>query len=444
MVKKGKGRDINPADAHRKAERAKEIARNKKERQLLRAANKQRDDPETLREQLKEVIDLEQQGKMNHTLRLRKKALQSAYDQAIKRKMEEEAATRLGGRGLEEIISEPTRRPEDSVYFHPTLNPMGIPPPGKAQKYKMDSEAGPSGATGLPLPVPKQPPLPKGLPPPPPRPPPRPDGAPPALPPPPGPPPGVAPLPPPPGPPPGMSPLPPPPGPPPGVAPLPPPPGPPPGAAPLPPPPGPPPSKAGGQKALPAPPGPPPGAPGQAPLPPPPVPPPGGPPLGMQPPRPPPRGVIARPADVRLPPPMPGPPPGPPPGMPPGMPPQQGMHPAGMHSHPGMPPPPAGEPPHLKPAGLGAVISGKSTVVQLPRAHEDKRVTALVPASVRVRREQAPSKPVSKPSPAASGFGLVPRAAQQPRPAPAAAAAAQPAAPASVDDQVRNFLASLG
>ena len=198
------------------------------------------------------------------TPRLRKKALQSAYDQAIKRKMvgvgtavwvggwvqagrlaaclpacstavatcagtgtgqpsssspcclsavqEEEAATRLGGRGLEEIISEPTRRPEDSggwvrmapttlpphtppspfvslgyslpwthtrckgqcrrrrptrnsslrrpdtwfyarqvshtgnlftqtscplrpaVYFHPTLNPMGIPPPGKAQK----------------------------------------------------------------------------------------------------------------------------------------------------------------------------------------------------------------------------------------------------------------------------------------------------------------------
>ena len=160
--------------------------------------------------------------------RLKKKALQQAYDQAIKRKMvrcrpraapgpgmdscraspavrgrtarppacrpvlslglharlcrpqEEEAAQRMGGRGLEEIAAEPVGRPEDSgalpgwagrrcrvgvggrrcrpatsmpsgcspppcclpsrpphrvaVYYHPTLNPMGIPPPGKPQK----------------------------------------------------------------------------------------------------------------------------------------------------------------------------------------------------------------------------------------------------------------------------------------------------------------------
>jgi hypothetical protein len=26
--------------------------------------------------------------------------------------------------------------PEDSVYFHPTLNPLGLPPPGKPQQYK--------------------------------------------------------------------------------------------------------------------------------------------------------------------------------------------------------------------------------------------------------------------------------------------------------------------
>ena len=45
------------------------------------------DDPESLREQLKEVIDLEAGGKMNPSLRLRKKALQAAYDMAIKRQM---------------------------------------------------------------------------------------------------------------------------------------------------------------------------------------------------------------------------------------------------------------------------------------------------------------------------------------------------------------------
>ncbi|EFN51835.1 hypothetical protein CHLNCDRAFT_139686 [Chlorella variabilis] len=91
MVKKKAGREINPADAHRKAERAKEIARNKKERQLQRAALKQR---------------------------LKKKALQQAYDLAIKRKMEEEAAARMGGRGLEEIAAEPVGRPEDSELSH--------------------------------------------------------------------------------------------------------------------------------------------------------------------------------------------------------------------------------------------------------------------------------------------------------------------------------------
>ena len=29
---------------------------------------------------------------------------------------------------------EAPRRPQDSVYWHPTLNPMGVPPPGKPQK----------------------------------------------------------------------------------------------------------------------------------------------------------------------------------------------------------------------------------------------------------------------------------------------------------------------
>ena len=28
------------------------------------------------------------------------------------------------------------RRPEDSVYWHPQLNPYGAPPPGKPQKWR--------------------------------------------------------------------------------------------------------------------------------------------------------------------------------------------------------------------------------------------------------------------------------------------------------------------
>ena len=38
MVKKKGSREMNPADAFRKAQRAKELARNKKERTLLREA----------------------------------------------------------------------------------------------------------------------------------------------------------------------------------------------------------------------------------------------------------------------------------------------------------------------------------------------------------------------------------------------------------------------
>jgi hypothetical protein len=152
---------------------------------------------------------------------------------------------------------------------------------------------------------------------------------------------------------------------------------------------------------------------------------------------PPPRGVISRPADVRLPPPL-------PPGQ--------------LPPPPGPPPTGGGQDGERRPAAAAAaaVISGKSTVVPLPKAHEDKTgeparpparvpaysmcacpfplpllpatwnssvspeptatlplpcpaaVTALVPASVRVRREQAPTRVAAKPVPAA---GLAPRPA---------------------------------
>ncbi|KAI7840737.1 hypothetical protein COHA_005552 [Chlorella ohadii] len=76
------------------------------------------------------------------------------------------------------------------------------------------------------------------------------------------------------------------------------------------------------------------------------------------------------------------------------------------------PPPPGGMDgdQQLQRPAKGAVISGKSTVVPLPKAHEDKR-----------------------------GFGLVPRTLQQQRPAAPASAAAAP----SVDDKVNAFLAEL-
>ncbi len=86
MVKKKGGREMNPADAFRKTQRQKEIVRNKKERKFTRDAFGTTDDPVTLREQLQEVLELEEAGKMNPTLRLKKRALQAAYDTALKKK----------------------------------------------------------------------------------------------------------------------------------------------------------------------------------------------------------------------------------------------------------------------------------------------------------------------------------------------------------------------
>ena len=86
MVKKKGSREMNPADAFRKTQRAKEIARNKKERRFQRDAHALQANPDAIKNELKEVLALEDDGKLNLTVRLKKRALQSAYDTAIKKK----------------------------------------------------------------------------------------------------------------------------------------------------------------------------------------------------------------------------------------------------------------------------------------------------------------------------------------------------------------------
>jgi hypothetical protein len=57
-----------------------------------------------------------------------------------------------------------------------------------------------------------------------------------------------------------------------------------------------------------------------------------------------------------------------------------------------------------------SVIAAKSTVVPLPKAHLDTKVTSMVPASVQTARKY-PSKPkaLMKQPPSDGGFGLIPR-----------------------------------
>ncbi|KDD72099.1 hypothetical protein H632_c3867p0, partial [Helicosporidium sp. ATCC 50920] len=138
MVKKGSGRELNPADAFRKSQRAKEVSRNKKERQFNREALSHTNDPALLREQLTEILAAEEAGSITAAQRLKKRSLQHAYDVALRAQAASASASGAAGRGrgLDELagIGE-ARPPQDSVYYHPTLNPLGVPPKGKPQRY---------------------------------------------------------------------------------------------------------------------------------------------------------------------------------------------------------------------------------------------------------------------------------------------------------------------
>ncbi|PNW81259.1 hypothetical protein CHLRE_07g348700v5 [Chlamydomonas reinhardtii] len=497
MVKTKGGRALNPADAFRKEQRKKEVQRNKMERKFIREGAKMRSDPESLKKELQELIDMEESATLPKNLKLKKKALQEAYDQALKRKKEEEIQAKSGGPqvALPGAAAGPVAlRPEDSPYYHPTLNPSGAPPPGKGVGPSATNKE-PSGPA---IPVPKAPPLPAGpkptMPPPPAAPPlpsgPRPGGPP------------ATPLPPPDEPPPPV--LPPPDHPPPGYV-LPPPmAGPPMGMAKLPPPPMPPPPVLAAQAAaaataaakaadaaqppapgteeeeagagpgssaaaagaaaaaaagtgtgtaggtaggsgmpLPPPPGPPPGM--AAPLPPPP-----GPPPGMPPPGPPPGMPLPPPPHMFM----------PPPGLPP---PPHMMHPHMMsESRDGLPPwvtvPPhvmRSAPPQHAPAAAtaaaaaaanpaaaaAATITGASTVAKRVPATQDKQLLSMVPAALRVRRDEAPKpkRPKTGRADAGSGFGLAPA-----KPGEEAAGGGAPAAaPISTDQKYLEFLATV-
>ncbi|KAJ1288140.1 hypothetical protein BS78_02G067200 [Paspalum vaginatum] len=465
------GKVMNPTDAFRKEQRKKELKRNKKERKKVREVGILKKDPEAIREQIEKLEKMKADGALDKARKHKKRQLEDTYNLIVKKRKEYEQ--KMKEKGEQPVmfghLGPPKRRPaadeddranpkpEDSVYYHPTLNPSGAPPPGKPPMYKSSigpriplpssSSAGPSSST------PESEAGPSTLPPPPP-PPPLPatsesvDPSAPAFPLPPLPPPPPKPvsdavlpsLPPPPPPPPGPPPREP-------VS----------GHTVLPPPPPPPqrplnpPTGSGANEGmtdsaqasgvLPPPPPPPglqpkpndmeaagtskdtPGFKEDAParvLPPPPPPPQSSnlPPL---PPRPPMQADMLAPGVMRFPPPPPPPdsrpshmaaglarPPPPPPGLPPA---QMPMPPYGVL--PGPPPmlrPPfLPGPPPMHPDEFAAfaprpqlpqqpsyVKSAAPTVVKRPLAQHTPELTAMVPASVRVKRESALPKPKPK------------------------------------------------
>ncbi|XP_044486684.1 protein EARLY FLOWERING 5 [Mangifera indica] len=184
------GKVMNPTDAYRKELRKKELKRNKKERKKVREVGILKKDPEAIREQIEKLEMMKADGALDKARKHKKRQLEDTLNLVLKKrkelheKMKEKGETpvmfshlgpprRRTSAEEEERVKHP--KPEDSAYYHPTLNPTGAPPPGKPQMYlssigpriPLSSDVASSSKTesddatlAVPLPPPPPPPLP--------------------------------------------------------------------------------------------------------------------------------------------------------------------------------------------------------------------------------------------------------------------------------------------
>ncbi|KAF7838403.1 WW domain-binding protein 11 [Senna tora] len=198
------GKVMNPTDAYRKELRKKELKRvftfrsypysprtktpkpyftyllllrsleNKKERKKVREVGILKKDPEQLKKQIENLEMMKADGALDKARKHKKRQLQDTLNLVLKKRKEYEDKMKEKGEtpvmfshlGLprrrttaeeEERVKHP--KPEDSVYYHPTLNPTGAPPPGKPPMFKSSvgpriplSEASSSGAASSSMP----------------------------------------------------------------------------------------------------------------------------------------------------------------------------------------------------------------------------------------------------------------------------------------------------
>ncbi|XP_052183384.1 protein EARLY FLOWERING 5 isoform X1 [Diospyros lotus] len=145
------GKIMNPTDAYRKELRKKELKRNKKERKKVREVGILKKDPETLREQIEKLEKMKADGALDKARKHKKRQLEDTLNLVLKKRKEYEDKMREKGEApvmfshlgpvrrrtnAEEEERAKHPKPEDSVYYHPTLNPTGAPPPGKPPMFK--------------------------------------------------------------------------------------------------------------------------------------------------------------------------------------------------------------------------------------------------------------------------------------------------------------------
>ncbi|KAJ3670153.1 hypothetical protein LUZ60_010477 [Juncus effusus] len=168
------GKVMNPTDAYRKELRKKEIKRNKKERKKVRDVGILKKDPESIKEQIDKLEKMKADGALDKARKHKKRQLEDTLNMVMKKRKEYEEKMKEKGETpvmfshlgpVRRPIAKEAHQPEDSVYYHPTLNPTGAPPPGKPPMYKSSlepmasSEQDEAGPSAPPPPPPPPPPV---------------------------------------------------------------------------------------------------------------------------------------------------------------------------------------------------------------------------------------------------------------------------------------------
>ncbi|KAI8048718.1 hypothetical protein BDF22DRAFT_702415 [Syncephalis plumigaleata] len=130
----GRKSNYNPVEAHRKAMHKREIKKNKEERRKQRESKLETANLAELREQVEHYTALEAEDRLDAASRKRFEQAKSRLQKATKIQQEirqnrprDTSANYTSSSATPTIPKDPTR----SIYYHPTLNPYGVPPPGQ-------------------------------------------------------------------------------------------------------------------------------------------------------------------------------------------------------------------------------------------------------------------------------------------------------------------------
>ncbi|KAE8888432.1 hypothetical protein PF005_g9605 [Phytophthora fragariae] len=145
-------KSLNPMEAFRREQKKKELKKQRLERHKDNQTKLSAMDPQELRAELQ---NLERQVASNPTdgpTRKRKQELEDTLRAVVKKqKMAEKERKKqkdapppppMSIAEMAQANRERFQNPENSIYYHPTLNPFGAPPPGKPQVYR-NGPAGP-------------------------------------------------------------------------------------------------------------------------------------------------------------------------------------------------------------------------------------------------------------------------------------------------------------